>query len=73
MDAQTLTLEKDGHLYLFRYTSGSEDALIEELMHLADDRSVNFDWLDAATMSFQVAQVAGESLGELEPDELAMD
>jgi hypothetical protein len=74
MDTQTLTLEKDGHWYLFRYTPGSEDALVEELMYLADDRTLNFDWMDAAALSFQVTQLAAEeSLDEMEPDELTLD
>jgi hypothetical protein len=74
MDTQTLTLEKDGHIYLFRYTPGSEDALVEEFMYLADDRTLNFDWMDAAAMSFQVTQLAAEeALGEMEPDELTLD
>lgn len=74
MDLQTLTLEKDGHTYLFRYTPGAEDALVEELMYLADDRELNFDWMDAAALSFQVTQLAARNvLGERETDELALD
>ena len=74
MDTQTLTLEKDGHAYMFRYTPGCEDALVEELMYLADDHELNFDWMDAAALSFQVTQLAArDTLGEWEPDELALD
>ncbi|MBN1554525.1 MAG: hypothetical protein JXA11_07250 [Phycisphaerae bacterium] len=71
---QTLSLEKDGHLYLFRYTRGSEDALVEELMYLADEPSLNFDWMDAAALSFQVTCESAREFGnEMEPDELAME
>jgi hypothetical protein len=74
MDTRTLTLEKDGHLYLFRYSPGSEDALVEQLMYLADDRDLNFDWMDAAAMSFQVTQLtAEETLDEWAADELTLD
>lgn len=73
-DTQTLTLEKDGHLYLFRYTRGCEDALVEELMYLADDPSLNLDWMDAAALCFQVTQQAAEeALDKMEPDTLALD
>ncbi len=73
-DTQTLTLEKEGHLYLFRYTPGCEDALVEELMYLADDHSLNFDWMDAAALCFQVTQTAAEgTLDGMETDELALD
>lgn len=74
MDTLTLRLEKDEHVYLFRYTPGSEDALVEEFMYLADDHELNFDWMDAAAMSFQVTQLAAEeAMGQMEPDELTLD
>lgn len=74
METRTLTLEKDGHLYLFRYTPGSEDAVVEELMYQADDCSLNFDWMDAAALCFQVTCLtARNARGEMEPDELTTD
>jgi len=60
MDTRTLCLEKEGHTYLFQYASGGEDAVIEAMMRLADDREVDFDWMDAATLTFQVAQESAE-------------
>ncbi|MCE5328523.1 MAG: hypothetical protein LLG01_19140 [Planctomycetaceae bacterium] len=53
---RTITLEKDGHTYLFTYAPGSENQIIDELMRLADDEQCNLDWMDAASLSFQVAQ-----------------
>ena len=74
MDTRTLCLDKNGHTYLFRYTKGLEDAMVEELMHLADDSTLNFDWMDAAALSFQVTQYSAQDIyGEMEPDELATD
>jgi hypothetical protein len=55
---RSLTLTKDGHRYAFRYLPGSEDEIVVELMRLAEDADCNLDWLDAATLSFQVTQNA---------------
>jgi len=58
MTPKTLTLVKGEHKYILRYASGNEDDVVEELMRLADDPRANLDWLDAATLSFQVAHSA---------------
>jgi hypothetical protein len=58
MKMRSLTLTKDGHRYAFRYVPGSEDEIVREFMRLADDVGCNLDWLDAATLSFQVTQNA---------------
>ncbi len=58
MNIRTLSLAKGGQKYLFRYGSGSEDEIMDEIMRLADDTRNNLDWLDAATLGFQVAQHA---------------
>ena len=72
MSTRTLQLEKEGHTYLFRYTKGQEDEVVEEMMHLADGRATDFDWMDAAVLSFQVTQYAAEDfLGTMKSDELA--
>ena len=61
MKMRTLTLATQGHSYLFRYAPGCEDAVVDEIMILADDSDAPFDWLDAATLSFQVARYTAES------------
>ena len=58
MAARTMTMVKGPHKYVFRYSEGSENDIVEEIVRLADDPDVNLDWLDAATLSFQVAQNA---------------
>ena len=58
MNTKTLSLVKDGHKYLFRYAPGSENELVEEIIRMAEDDQCNLDWLDAATLSFQVARNA---------------
>ncbi len=74
MTIRTLGLEKGGQTYLLRYQVGLEDEVVEEVMRMADDHSLDFDWMDAATMSFQVTHLAAEDcLGEIEQDKLATD
>ncbi|HDY65593.1 MAG TPA: hypothetical protein ENH84_05105 [Phycisphaerae bacterium] len=72
MNTRTLHLEKEGHTYLFRYAKGQEDEVVEEMMHLADGGETDFDWMDAAVLSFQVTHYAAEDFfGAMKPDELA--
>ena len=74
MNTRMLHLEKAGHTYLVKYAPGLEDEVVEELMRLADDRESDFDWMDAAALSFQVTQFAAEDCcDEAQPDELALD
>jgi len=60
MTTRTLTLAKGGHKYVFRYAPGYEDDVVDEIMRLAEDAQTNLDWLDAATLSFQVAHYAAD-------------
>lgn len=55
MTTRVLSLAKGDQKYIFRYTPGSEDQVVDEIMRLADDPETNLDWLDAATLGFQVA------------------
>jgi len=61
MHMRTLTLTKDGHIFVFRYASGYEDEVINEIMQLAEDEECTLDWLDAATLSFQIARYAADA------------
>lgn len=58
MNTKTLSLVKGGHKYVFRYAPGSENQMVDEIVRLAEDADCNLDWLDAATLSFQVARNA---------------
>ncbi len=58
MIVRTLSMQKDEDLYVFRYTPGCEDDVVEELVRLADDNDHRIDWLDAATLSFKVTHHA---------------
>ena len=65
MTLQTLRVQKMEHLYLFRYAPGHEDDLVEEVMRLADDPEVDFDWMDATSVSFRVTQDATGPAGDV--------
>ena len=68
MSHKTLTLVKSGQRYVFRYSAGNENAIVDAIVGLAEDPQTNLDWLDAATLSFQVAQgAAADSYRALVP------
>ncbi len=68
MSMRTVSLTKGSDTYLFRYSTGCEDAIVDEFMRLADDDQADMDWLDAATLSFQVARHAATACcRELKP------
>ena len=58
MQMRNLTFAKDGHTFVFRYAPGYEDEVVDEIMQLAEAEDCSLDWLDAATLSFQIAQHA---------------
>lgn len=51
-----LVLNKGLEKYIFRYDSGREDELLDALIEQAKDRKVDFDWFDAAVLSFKLTQ-----------------
>jgi len=55
---RTLNLTKGDHTYVFRYAPGCEDLILDEIAALAEDDGCDLDWLDAATLGFQVARSA---------------
>ena len=63
-----LVLNKGVEKFIFRYESGSEDELLDALIDQAKDDRTNFDWFDAAVLSFKLTQLlvgqADELLGE---------
>lgn len=60
-----LSLVKGKHRYLFRYQPGNEADVIGAFASLAADASSEFDWFDAAVLSYQMGRRI-----ELELDEL---
>ena len=51
-----LVLNKGAEKFIFRYESGCEDKLLEGFIEQAKDRRTNFDWFDAAVLSFKLTQ-----------------
>jgi len=63
-----LVLNKGVEKFIFRYESGREDELLDALIEQAKDERTDFDWFDAAVLSFKLTQSligqADELLGE---------
>jgi hypothetical protein len=51
-----LVLKKGAERYIYRYSSGSEDRLLDTLVEQANDERTDFDWFDAAVLSFKLTQ-----------------
>jgi len=51
-----LVLNKGTEKYIFRYETGQEDKLLDALIEQAKDKRTDFDWFDAAVLSFKLTQ-----------------
>ncbi len=51
-----LILKKGKQKFIFRYTSGCEDKLLDALIEQAKNGQTDFDWFDAAVLSFKLTQ-----------------
>ncbi len=51
-----LVLNKGKEKFIFRYEHGSEDDLLDTLIEQAKDQRTDFDWFDAAVLSFKLTQ-----------------
>ena len=51
-----LVLNKGSEKYIFRYDDGSEADLLDSLVIQANDSRTDFDWFDAAVLSFKLTQ-----------------
>jgi hypothetical protein len=51
-----LVLNKGTEKFIFRYDDGREDELLEVLIEHAKDKRTDFDWFDAAVLSFKLTQ-----------------
>ncbi len=56
MTKKELVLNKGSEQYLFRYEPGDEARLLDALVVCANDPKTNFDWFDAAVLSFKLSQ-----------------
>lgn len=51
-----LVLNKGAEKFIFRYERGHEDDLLDALISQAKDKRTEFDWFDAAVLSFKLTQ-----------------
>jgi hypothetical protein len=51
-----LVLNKGAEKFIFRYESGHEDQLLDAMVEQAKDKRTDFDWFDAAVLSFKLTQ-----------------
>jgi hypothetical protein len=56
MEIRTVSTSKEGHRFLFRYEVGHEDEVLDTIARLAEQDSCSLDWVDAATLCFQVTR-----------------
>jgi hypothetical protein len=54
--SRQLVLNKGSEKYIFRFDSGSESQLLDALVAQAGDERTDFDWFDAAVLSFKLTQ-----------------
>jgi len=60
-----LSLLKGGHRYVFRYQPGQEADVISAFAQLAEDQDSEFDWFDAAVLSYQMGRRLELSVEEI--------
>ncbi len=51
-----LALQKDQERFVFRYEPGGEEGVLDSFIGMANDKASNFDWFDAAVLSFQLSK-----------------
>lgn len=51
-----LSLVKGDHRYVFRYKAGREADIISAFAEMAADGEQEFDWFDAAVLSYQMGR-----------------
>jgi len=51
-----LSLVKGQERFFFRYEPGSEENILDTFVDMANNRDNNFDWFDAAVLSFQLSK-----------------
>jgi hypothetical protein len=60
-----LVLNKGSEKYIFRYDDGMEDKLLDAMIEQAKDKRTDFDWFDAAVLSFKLTQSLINQANEL--------
>jgi hypothetical protein len=53
---RSLSMVKGPHRFVFRYVEGCEAELLASFVALANDADSEFDWFDAAVLSYQMGR-----------------
>jgi hypothetical protein len=56
-----LSLTRGRHRYVFEYGEGQESSVLAALIQLAETPHSDFDWLDAAVLSYQMGKRVGDT------------
>ncbi len=64
-DRRQLSLVKGEHRFVIRYAVGLETDVIDALASLASDPASDFDWFDAAVLSYQMGRRLEMELDQL--------
>jgi hypothetical protein len=54
--SRQLILNKGSEKYIFRFDGGCESQLLDALVAQAGNEGTDFDWFDAAVLSFKLTQ-----------------
>lgn len=54
--SQVSTHKDNGEVFIFRYQPGQEADLIAEFARLAANEESDFDWFDAAVLSYEIGR-----------------
>ena len=60
-----LSLVKGPDRYVFRYQAGQEAEVIDAFASLASDQGSQFDWFDAAVLSYQMGRRLERELDQI--------
>jgi hypothetical protein len=60
---RSLSMVKGEQRFVFRYAEGCEGELLSSLVALANDPDSDFDWFDAAVLSYQLGQQLAHEFG----------
>ena len=66
---RSLTIVKGQHRYVFRYVEGRESDVLASFVDQASDPDSEFDWFDAAVLSYQMGQQLARELDSVAPVE----
>jgi len=64
-EQKELSLQKGEQRYIFRYEPGREETVLDSFVDMANERQNDFDWFDAAVLSFQLSKHLVEEADKL--------